>query len=87
MPHGSMPPGFSPADWCVSGVRHGPTRPLRVARSTGYMYSGASSHRRVPAGGDQPVWAVDLEVPALERRRWVGAPRSAPAAECSDGTW
>ena len=51
IPHGSIPPGLSPAAGSspMSGVRHGPTSPLLVARSIGYMYSGASSQRRVPA--------------------------------------
>src|SRR3569623_1168171 len=59
IPHGSMLPGFSPAgNSPISGVRQGPTRPLWVARSIGYMYSAGSSQRRVRA--------VELEVGTRE---------------------
>ena len=76
MPHGSMPPGFSPADWC--GLRC-PPRPDQAAARGPFDRVHVLRRQQPPpgaGGGDQPVRAVELEVRALERRRWAGAPRA-----------
>lgn len=87
IPHGSIPPGFTPAGSSpMSGVSQGPTSPLRVARSIGYMYSGGSSHRRRPAVDTNRCgpssWKCPQVKPAPGTRTWAGT-----CWECSAGTW
>ena len=70
----------------ISGVRQGPTRPLWVARSMGYMYSGASSQRRVPAVETSRCgpssWKCPQVNPAAGLRTSAGT-----CWVCSEGTW
>ena len=87
IPHGSMPPGLSPAGSSpMSGVRHGPTNPLWVARSIGYMNSGGSSQRRLPdvdtSRCGPSSWKCPQVNPAFGSRTSAGT-----CWGCSDGTW